>query len=140
MAVSFVPPAPEIPGDAALEVFVYPTDRELDPDNRFSDARRLEYLGLMMAKAAYMDNMHRTRPSSSGDYLQDMLGNSLDNFMERAATAYAWHKRVHGYPDGFDTKSPEESRRLFCTYAGAVSVQYGFEELQRWIKDVLAVI
>ncbi|KAH9895655.1 hypothetical protein C8Q73DRAFT_445332 [Cubamyces lactineus] len=140
MPTALVPPAPVLPGDATLEVFVYPDNREPDPENKFSDTRRLEYLGEMMANAVYIDVMRQRWVTASGEELKKFLEKKLDDLMEEAGTTYEWNKRVYGYPDDFDANSPEESRTLFCTYAGAVSVQYGFETLEKWIKDLLSVL
>ncbi|KAI0656024.1 hypothetical protein C8Q70DRAFT_388161 [Cubamyces menziesii] len=141
MAITFVPPAPVLSGDATLEVFVYPAaDRTLEPENKFCDTRRLACLGQVMAEAAYMDIMRQRYPASSGKDLQQMVDNQLENIMERAGEIYEWHKKVLGCPNDVDAKSPEECRRLFCTYAGAVNVQFGFNKLESWMRDILSFI
>ena len=131
MAITFVPPAPGLSGDATLEVFVYPAaDRTLEPENKFCDTRRLACLGQVMAEAAYMDIMRQRYPASSGKDLQvslprrikarellqisddagiyqQMVDNQLENIMERAGEIYEWHKKVLGCPNDVDAKSPE---------------------------------
>ncbi|KAI0367084.1 hypothetical protein BV20DRAFT_981535 [Pilatotrama ljubarskyi] len=141
--MALVPPAPQLPGEALLEIFVYPgslpPNRELDPSNPFSDCQRLELLGRQMTEAAYMDAMWQRWPHATAQQLQEMVQNSLNNFMERTAAAYQWSHRVHGYPPNFNRESLEESHRLFRVYAGAVSVKYGYPVLRQWFAELLAV-
>ncbi|KAI0824390.1 hypothetical protein BC628DRAFT_1379285 [Trametes gibbosa] len=141
--MSFVLPAPRLPGDAALEIFVFPGNptatRPLEESNKFSDSHRLEYLGRVFTTAAYTDVMFRQWPESTGEQLETIVANSLDRFMERHATAYQWGQRVHGYPPNFNRQSLAEACRLFCTYAGAVFVEHGFAELRTWIAHLVEV-
>ncbi|KAI0631397.1 hypothetical protein C8Q77DRAFT_1126557 [Trametes polyzona] len=138
-----VPPAPALPGDARLEIFVYPfgisQNRPLEEGNRFSDCHRLQYLGRIMVSAAYHDAMAQRWPSASAEQLKGMVETTLDGFMETHAAAYRWSDMVLGYPAGFDQNSLEEARRLFCTYAGAVHVEHGYERLKEWIVALLGV-
>ncbi len=71
--MAFVPPAPRLPGEAALEIFVYPGSlpgRALEETNKFSDSGRLQYLGRMMSAAAYTDVMAQRWPAASAEQLQ----------------------------------------------------------------------
>ncbi|OSC99623.1 hypothetical protein PYCCODRAFT_1394926 [Trametes coccinea BRFM310] len=115
------PNAPQLPPTALREVFTYPDPtRALDERNPYSDAGRLELQGEKMAEAAYLDSM---------------FNNGFNDLLERAARAYRWSQRVQGYPPNFDRDSPEEARRLFCVYAGAVKVEHGYEALKRWMAE-----
>ncbi|KAI8977742.1 hypothetical protein BD414DRAFT_445737 [Trametes punicea] len=144
--MAFVPPAPQLPGDALLEIFVYPNpilqDQAPDPHNKFSDCARLEYLGRQMTELAYMDAMAQRSPNATGEHLKAMIASRLDSFMARVAAAYQWHKQVRGYPHGFNTQKSDlqEAVRLFRIYAGAVHVEYGYEGLKRWIADLSATV
>ncbi|KAH9847751.1 hypothetical protein C2E23DRAFT_863122 [Lenzites betulinus] len=141
--MALVPPAPILPGDAILEIFVFPGDppiaRPLDESNRFSDSNRLEFLGRVFTSAAYTDVMSKRWASCTGHQLNEIVANALDGFMERNAAAYQWSQRVHGYPQGFDRRSLPEARRLFCVYAGAVFVEHGFIGLREWIARLVEV-
>ncbi|KAI9060805.1 hypothetical protein FKP32DRAFT_1595131 [Trametes sanguinea] len=139
--MAFVPPAPALPGEALLEIFIYPdpafaANRALDESNKFSDTARLEYLGRKATELVYMDLLRTRWPHSSAEQLQGMVDNGFNALLERAASAYQWSQRVHGYPVGFDRNSPQESRRLFCVYAGAVHVEYGYERLKGWVAEL----
>lgn len=71
--MAFVPPAPRLPGEAALEIFVYPgsmPNRPLEETNKFSDSGRLEFLGHQMTSAAYTDVMAQRWPAASGEQLK----------------------------------------------------------------------
>ncbi|OJT09171.1 hypothetical protein TRAPUB_14381 [Trametes pubescens] len=68
-----VPPAPELPGEAYLEIFIHPDGpyQMASPDtaNRFRDTRSLELLGRKMVDLAYMDIMHYKWPNVTGGQL-----------------------------------------------------------------------
>ena len=73
MAANLVPPAPILPGEARLEVFVHPDawpeGRPLEENNKFSDTRRLEYLGNKMVETAYMDVLNARWPKATPQQL-----------------------------------------------------------------------
>ncbi|KAI0668156.1 hypothetical protein C8Q78DRAFT_1174447 [Trametes maxima] len=134
-----IPPEPRLPGEALLEVFVYPgslpPNRPLEPDNRFSDARRLEILGKSLVELVYMDIQRGRQPGANAQQLTVLVNSRIRGFMERTVAAYKWKDRVRGYPETFDRNSPQqESHRLFWTFAGAVHVAYSYEELKKWIS------
>ncbi|OJT09173.1 hypothetical protein TRAPUB_14383 [Trametes pubescens] len=137
--MAFVPPAPRLPGEAALEYPGSLPSRALEETNKFSDSGRLQYLGRMMSAAAYTDVMAQRWPAASAEQLQGMVENTLNGLMERSAAAYQWGNRVHGYPPDFNRQGLEEARRLFCTYAGAVYVEHGYMELKTWIATLASL-
>ncbi|KAI0773078.1 hypothetical protein BD413DRAFT_538946, partial [Trametes elegans] len=104
--MTLVPP-PNLPADAMLEVFVYPENQDsaLDPANPYSGSRRLEFLGRMLIRPAYLSAVWKRSPRIGADELEVCV--PCDRFMEKNATAYQWHKRVRGYPDGVDPDSPD---------------------------------
>ncbi|KAI0773079.1 hypothetical protein BD413DRAFT_711192 [Trametes elegans] len=69
-----IPPAPSLPGEARLEVFVFPgallPDRTLEEDNKFSDAYRLEFLGKKMSELAYMEVLRNRWPKVTSQQLR----------------------------------------------------------------------
>ncbi|KAL7278296.1 hypothetical protein ACG7TL_008272 [Trametes sanguinea] len=138
-----VPPAPPLPGDALLEIFIHPAsvppNRVCDPTNKFSDGRRLEALGKSLVELAYRDVMQTKWPRSSATEISALVNSTISGFMERAVHAYQWKNAVRGRPPSLDAESREEAGRIFCTYAGAVHVEYGYERLRGWI-DALTTI
>ncbi|KAI0354531.1 hypothetical protein OH77DRAFT_1426129 [Trametes cingulata] len=139
-----VPPAPELPGEAILEVFVHPeapsAHRALDPSNKFSDARRLEMLGQTMTELAYMDAMHRLWPNVGAEQLTLLFNTTINGFMEKAVRTYRWKERVVGCPQHINLmESAEEAHRIFRTYAGAVHVQHGYEKLRDWVIALTSI-
>ncbi|KAI0367083.1 hypothetical protein BV20DRAFT_1001090 [Pilatotrama ljubarskyi] len=139
-----VPPAPQLPGEAALEIFVHPqassAHHALDPDNKFSDGRRLEILGQKMTGLAYMDAMYRQWPNVGAAQLTILCNTTINGFMEKAVRAYRWKERVIGCPPHINLmKSNEEAHRLFRTYAGAVYVEHGYERLRDWVTALTSI-
>ncbi|KAI0631396.1 hypothetical protein C8Q77DRAFT_1126555 [Trametes polyzona] len=132
-----LPPAPPLPGEARLEVFVHPQalppTRALEEDNKFSDAKRLEFLGTKMAEAAYADVLGARWPKATAQQLNTSVSSRIKGLMERTVDAYKWRDQVRGYPKQFDRSDPLEAHRLFRTYAGAVYVEYGYATLREWI-------
>ncbi|KAI0631395.1 hypothetical protein C8Q77DRAFT_1126546 [Trametes polyzona] len=145
MAIVNVPRAPELPGEAFLEIFIHP-DGPLqsagapDPGNKFASGRHLEQLGKSMAEMAYMDVLFNDWPHADGGHLSALFQSTINSFMEKVVNAYRWKDRVRGCPPGLDIMSdPEESYRLFRTYAGAVHVEHGYDVLRAWIKALMAI-
>ncbi|KAH9847753.1 hypothetical protein C2E23DRAFT_863124 [Lenzites betulinus] len=136
-----IPPAPEIPSDAYLEVFVHPSGVPyVDPTSRFSNVnRRLEELGRKMVDLAYMDVMFTQWPRSLANELSTLVTVTENGFMERAVTTYQWKSLIRGAPPGIDKESTEESIRIFRTYAGAVHVAHGYDVLRDWIKALATI-
>ncbi|KAL7278299.1 hypothetical protein ACG7TL_008275 [Trametes sanguinea] len=127
------PDAPQLPPAALREVFTYPDPtRAPDERNPYSDAGRLELQGEKMAEAAYLDVMMRLNPVSNFQALQHHVQASFPGFVERTAKAYGWNRSVRGYPSNVDRNAPQEHRRLFFTYAGAVGAtdQLGYYKLR----------
>ncbi|KAL7278297.1 hypothetical protein ACG7TL_008273 [Trametes sanguinea] len=141
--MEFVPAAPALPGEALLEIFVYPNPafaatRGLEETNKFSDTHRLEFIGRKTTELAYMDLLLTRWPRSSGSQLQSMFNNGFNDLLERAARAYRWSQRVQGYPPNFDRDSPEASPGCFrhqC-FNRAVKVEHGYEALKRWMAEL----
>ncbi|KAI0354534.1 hypothetical protein OH77DRAFT_1426137 [Trametes cingulata] len=142
--MAIFPPAPALPGDAMLEVFVYPDatspPRPLDPANKFSDARRLEFLGEQFARLGYMDVLgQRWRRASAGE-LKRKVDDTFAGFVKRVVDTYEWTSQVGLYPQHFDRDSVEEALRLFHTYAGAVYVEYGYPALRAWMAKLVGIV
>ncbi len=61
-----VPPAPQLPHLALQEIFTYPDpNRPLDPNNKFSNALRLEFFGSKIALAVYTDVVRELWPGAT---------------------------------------------------------------------------
>ncbi|KAI0367085.1 hypothetical protein BV20DRAFT_1055072 [Pilatotrama ljubarskyi] len=139
--MAIFPLAPQLPGEAMLEVFVYPDPaRPLDPSNKFSDARRLEFLGEKTAEMAYMDLLGARNRRLSAAELEGKVSDTFGGFAKRVAETYHWTNQVGGYPPNVDRQSVEEALRLFHTYAGAVIVEYGYPELRAWMAKLVAIL
>ncbi|KAJ8481814.1 hypothetical protein ONZ51_g5757 [Trametes cubensis] len=136
-----IPTAPALPGDALLEIFVHPAsipaNQQTDPNNKFSDGRRLAFLGQKMTELAYMDAMSEKWPNVQAIQLQTLVNSTIHGFMEKCVNAYRWKERVRGFPQNVDIlHDHEEAYRLFRAYAGAVYVEHGYDILKSWIKDL----
>ncbi|KAH9895653.1 hypothetical protein C8Q73DRAFT_445341 [Cubamyces lactineus] len=136
-----VPTAPALPGEALLEIFVHPASipatQQIDPTNKFSDGKRLAVLGQSMVELAYMDVMHEKWPNVETVQLQTLVNSTINGFMEKSTNAYRWKERVCGWPRNVNIlHDHEEAYRLFRAYAGAVYVEYGYDVLKKWIKDL----
>ncbi|KAI0824391.1 hypothetical protein BC628DRAFT_1445775 [Trametes gibbosa] len=145
-----VPPAPQLPSEAHLEVFIHPDgpfhSPSVDPTNKFSNAdRRLEELGRKMVDLAYMDVMFTEWPRSIADELHPLVSVTSNGFMERAVATYGWKGQIRASPPNVDIQSPElminvqESIRIFRTYAGAVHIAHGYEVLRDWIRALTTI-
>ncbi|KAI9060804.1 hypothetical protein FKP32DRAFT_1678746 [Trametes sanguinea] len=137
------PNAPQLPPAALREIFTYPDPSRApgDDHNPYSDVRRLEFLGQKMAEAAYLDVMMRTNAVSHLDVqtIERRIHASFAGFAEKTARAYGWSLSVRGFPANVDRNTPEELRRIFYTYAGAVCVPQpgGYYNLREWIKALV---
>ncbi|KAI8977744.1 hypothetical protein BD414DRAFT_524369 [Trametes punicea] len=142
VAIMAIPPAPQLPGEALLEIFVHPDSLPhncgLDDGNQFSDGRRLEVLGERMAKAAYMDVMCTKWPNVNTTQLTTLVDSTISGFMVKVVNTYRWREAVHGCPPHL-VQGHEEAHRLFKTYAGAVHIQYGFQRLRDWIAALTEI-
>ncbi|KAI9060807.1 hypothetical protein FKP32DRAFT_1605297 [Trametes sanguinea] len=150
-----VPPAPELPGDALLEIFIHPAslppNRPLDPGSKFSDGIRLKTLGKPMVECAYHDVMQAQWPRSTPAELTGLVNSTIGGFMQKAVHAYRWMDAVRGRPSNIDPESREilapigltryhqEAERIFYTYAGAVHVEYGYGRLRAWIASLIHI-
>ncbi|KAI0643420.1 hypothetical protein C8Q79DRAFT_1002604 [Trametes meyenii] len=136
-----VPAAPVLPGEALIEIFVYPPslapNRPLEEGNKFSDSNRLLFLGRQMAETIYIDVLCQKWDRASGQQLKEMVANSFSGFVERTAATYRWSRQVRGYPPNFNMGSLEEAHRLFFTYVGAAYIQHGYQVLRDWIAALV---
>ncbi|EIW52552.1 uncharacterized protein TRAVEDRAFT_52995 [Trametes versicolor FP-101664 SS1] len=139
-----IPSAPELPGEAYLEVFIHPDGpyhvNTAEPASKFRNTRDLERLGRTMVEMAYMHIMYSRWPNVTGDQLNTLTNATINGVMERAVRAYRWKEQIRGCPPHIDLmQSSEEAYRIFRTYAGAVHVQHGYDELRNWIEALTAI-
>ncbi|KAI0738254.1 hypothetical protein C8Q80DRAFT_1114011 [Daedaleopsis nitida] len=132
------PPAPVLEGDARLEVFQhhsFPTT----PREPYGDGRRLISLGRRHLGAAYADAIVRARLYLRGLQLQQHIDATFPGFVTRCVARYGWRDKMYAVPDGVDLEDPEETRRIFEAYAGAVVAQkdLGVDVLFKWIADLV---
>ncbi|KAI0354532.1 hypothetical protein OH77DRAFT_1426131 [Trametes cingulata] len=138
-----IPPAPPLPGEAQLEIFVYPDvvppTRPLEEDNKFSDARRLEVLGSEMSEVILLEVLAKRWPRATAQQLKTLVSSRMGGLMETTVNAYKWRDHVRGYPPNFDKNKPQEAYRLFRTFCGAVYVEHGYQGLRDWIAALAPV-
>ncbi|KAI0324226.1 hypothetical protein GY45DRAFT_1365187 [Cubamyces sp. BRFM 1775] len=134
-----LPHAPQLPAEALREVFLYPDpNRPADPRNQFSDASRLAFFGQKMAETVYLCIAGDRMRGKDAAQIQAYFNHTFLRFAERTAQTYQWAHNIR-YPQNVNGNAPQESRRLFFTYVGAVSVQYpdAFSRLQGWMIALL---
>ncbi|KAH9895656.1 hypothetical protein C8Q73DRAFT_835148 [Cubamyces lactineus] len=134
-----LPHAPQLPAEALREVFLYPDpNRPVDQHNRFSNAQRLAFFGQKMAETVYLCIVGDRMRGKDAAQIQTYFDCTFLRFAERTARTYQWGHHLC-YPQGVNGNTPQEDRRLFFTYVGAVSVQYhdAFSRLQEWMIALL---
>ncbi|KAI0755497.1 hypothetical protein C8Q74DRAFT_1221937 [Fomes fomentarius] len=134
----YTPPAPQISGDARLEVFAH---RGLSTVQRepFGDARRLRALGRPMLLAAYTAAINQARPDLLREQFKEYIDGTFPAFVNRCVERYHWRESMYGVPHDVDLTSLEETQWIFEVYAGAVVAEprLGQPMLFRWIADLV---
>lgn len=129
-----IPSAPELPGEAYLEVFVHPDGpyqvNTAEPASKFRNTRDLERLGRKMVEMAYTHIMYSRWPNVTGDQLnvsaisrdsrrtrrcelkdtQTLTNATINGVMERAVRAYRWKEQIRGCPPHIDLMQSSEVR------------------------------
>ncbi|KAI1793676.1 hypothetical protein LXA43DRAFT_200438 [Ganoderma leucocontextum] len=114
-----IPSAPQLSGDAMLEVFVHHTASS-QLQGPFGNGARLQMLGEPMLKMAYVTALREKRPNLSADQLMQYIDINYPVFVAHWVNAYGWKTRMRVVPEGVDLDDPDEARMIFERYAGAV--------------------
>ncbi|TBU63727.1 hypothetical protein BD310DRAFT_973340 [Dichomitus squalens] len=132
-------PAPQIDGEAMLEIFVHRsikfTGMPLNPDSPYGDGRRLASIGGKALEAAYTLIFFNKRPMLTAEALElevSKLPEQVENWVE----GYKWREKVRHSPDT-NIRTPEETRYLMDAYVGAVLVGEGFQAVLNWITALV---
>ncbi|KAJ8474516.1 hypothetical protein ONZ51_g7179 [Trametes cubensis] len=132
-----LPPAPKIDGEAMLEVFVHKSMKfpgaPLNNDSPYGDSDRLAALGHKILEAAYTDVLFSQRPMLKAEDMKQQVETKLQELVQAWVEGYRWREKVRYVPGSVDLKDPEETRRLFDSYVGAVFIGEGFQSIRRWV-------
>lgn len=121
-----LPLAPQIDGEAMLEIFVHSSIRfpgaPMNADSPYSDGQRLSTIGHRMLEAAYTSALFEKRPMLDADALEVCLStcslwlitlmgskaavNNLDSDVEKWVEGYKWREKVRHGRD-VDLNSPK---------------------------------
>ncbi|RPD57039.1 hypothetical protein L227DRAFT_507228 [Lentinus tigrinus ALCF2SS1-6] len=133
------PPAPQIDGEAMLEIFVHHSIKfagmPMNPDSPYGDGVRLAAVGGKMLEAVYMDILFQKRPMLKAEEMEaelDKLPEQVDKWVE----GYKWREKVRHAAD-VDMKDPKETRYIMDAYVGAVYVGGGFAAVMNWISRLV---
>ncbi|PIL31732.1 hypothetical protein GSI_06436 [Ganoderma sinense ZZ0214-1] len=136
---SDLPPAPQIDGEAMLEIFVHESIRftgmPLNSDSPYGDGKRLAIIGNKALDAAFTHLLFDKRPMMTADTL-DCEVRKLPDLIEKWVEGYKWREKVRHAKD-IDIGTPKETRYLMDAYVGAVFVGGGYRAVLDWIAALV---
>ncbi|RPD53844.1 hypothetical protein L226DRAFT_540327 [Lentinus tigrinus ALCF2SS1-7] len=138
-----IPPAPQIDGEAMLEIFVHqsvrfpspPMNPNSDSSSPFGDGVRLAMIGSKVLEAAYMYLLFSQQPLLKAEEMEVQFSN-LPDLVERWVEGYKWREKVRHTAD-VDMHDPKETRYIMDAYVGAVFLGRGFEAVMRWVQGLV---
>ncbi|EJF59502.1 hypothetical protein DICSQDRAFT_171904 [Dichomitus squalens LYAD-421 SS1] len=137
-----LPPAPPIPGEAMLEIFVHRslrnTGNALNPDSAYGNGERLVALGSKVLEAVYAHVLFRKKPPMSAAALS-IEQEKLPEHVARWVGEYQWMEKIRHSQD-VDLYTPEETRYIMDAYVGAVFVAGGYLTLYNWIESMVQAL
>nr|VWP00389.1 Plp [Ganoderma boninense] len=134
-----IPPQPQIPGEAMLEIFVHRSIRfpgaPLNTQSPYGDADRLAFIGSRALETAYAAVLFNQSPQlSAADFHTELA--KLGEHVERWVAGYHWKDKVRRAQD-VNLDTVEESRNIMNAYVGAVFVARGFTTVSSWIVQLV---
>ncbi|KAI0720007.1 hypothetical protein C8T65DRAFT_23452 [Cerioporus squamosus] len=130
-----LPPAPQIDGEAMLEIFVHKSIKfpgmPMNHDSPYGDGVRLAVVGSKMLEAAYSYILFQKRPMLKAEEIEIELS-KLPELVEKWVEGYKWREKVR-HAAGVDMKDPKETRHIMDAYVGAVCVGGGFSDVLSWV-------
>ncbi|EJF59476.1 hypothetical protein DICSQDRAFT_172070 [Dichomitus squalens LYAD-421 SS1] len=138
-AESLLPPAPQIDGEAMLQIFVHSSvrfhDAPLDANTPYGDGKRLAFIGGRALEAAYALISSNKHPLPTAEALEEEVS-KLQEQVEKWVEGYKWREMVR-HANDVDLRTPEETRYLMDAYVGAVLVGSGFQAVLNWIATLV---
>ncbi|TBU21593.1 hypothetical protein BD311DRAFT_743509 [Dichomitus squalens] len=132
-------PAPQIDGEAMLEIFVHRpikfTGMPLNPDSPYGDGRRLASIGGTTLETAYKLICFNKRPMLTAEALESEVSR-LPEQVGKWVEGYEWREKVRHSPET-NIRAPEETRYLVDAYVGAVLIGEGFQAVLNWITALV---
>jgi len=140
---SSLPPLPKIEGDVDLVLDVY-THKSLRPDgvqlnDDYGDTDRLAELGGRILELAVTLHYYSKKPMLKAAEMAELRNRALSNEnLEAWLDAYGLRHKLRFAPGEKDTVgTPEELRRFFDTYVGALHIRNGMATIQDWISRLI---
>jgi len=137
-----LPPLPTIVGeDLLLDIY---THKSLIPsgapmNEEYGDTDRLADLGARVLDLAVTFHLHSKRPMLSALEVDQQRAQAItDENIEHWLTVYGIRQKLRFAPsESASVGSPNELRRFFHTYIGAVQIRNGMHTIQRWISQLV---
>ncbi|KIJ66250.1 hypothetical protein HYDPIDRAFT_86964 [Hydnomerulius pinastri MD-312] len=139
--MSSIPPLPTIDGDLLLDVFSRQSSRTpmtLPDNSEYGGAERLAELGGSILNMVVMYSLFFRQPHLPASELSEKHEQLLDDgHIAQWLAVYSLKNKVRNVENPQILDQPEESRRLFNSYVGAVYVQKGLPVVLDWISRLL---
>ncbi|KAF8913150.1 hypothetical protein CPB84DRAFT_1957520 [Gymnopilus junonius] len=140
--MSDLPPLPKIDGDFELMLDIYThssvrTNPTMTED--YGDTERLAELGAKVLDLVITYHLYSERPFLTAKNIQEKrLELTSDVSLNRWVQAYGLQEKLRVAPSEIAVLSnPEELRKLFHTYIGALYIRNGLATIQKWISRMI---
>ncbi|KAF5384773.1 hypothetical protein D9615_001262 [Tricholomella constricta] len=141
--MSPLPPLPKIEGDVDLVLDVY-THHSLRFENApmnddYGDTERLAELGAHILDLAVTFHYYSKKPMLTASQIAEHRAQALSpDKLKSWLDAYGLRNKLRFAPGAKDAiGTPEEIRRFFHTYVGALHIRNGMPTIQEWISRLI---
>ncbi|KAF9447800.1 hypothetical protein P691DRAFT_706120 [Macrolepiota fuliginosa MF-IS2] len=133
-----IPHLPDITNDLVLEVYAHESLRPPDATKpeAFTDNTRLAQFGKKVLDTAVFLVLFQKKPFLSLGEIENRKEELLDDdTVQRWVNSYQLARRIRCAPEyRAKMQTPEECRRVFCAYVGAVFRDSGQEAVTKWLE------
>ncbi|KAJ7492484.1 hypothetical protein FB451DRAFT_1218482 [Mycena latifolia] len=137
-----IPPLPKIDGEVDIILDIYSHESlkgQYGMNEEYGDTNRLIELGARVLDMALTVHQFHKRPMLTADEISDAAKRAIsDNNLREWLTQYNIRSRYRsapGIPDILD--SPEDMRKFFHSYVGALYIRNGIHHVQAWISALV---
>ncbi|KAF8167597.1 hypothetical protein B0H34DRAFT_779291 [Crassisporium funariophilum] len=138
-----LPPLPKIEGDVDLMLDVY-THSSLrfggaPMNDDYGDTDRLAELGARVLELTVTNHLYLQRPMLSTNEIKDTRAHyTSDDQLDVWLKAYGLKEKLRVAPSEVHLlNKPEEMRKYFTTYLGALYIRNGLPTIQAWISRLI---
>ncbi|KAJ7103383.1 hypothetical protein B0H15DRAFT_812091 [Mycena belliarum] len=134
-----IPPLPKIDGDVDIMFDIF-THKSLQgnhgTNDEYGDTNRLVELGARALQLALTSHFFYKRPVLTADEISEHAQKAIsDTTLRDCLSASNIRAKYRGLPDLLD--SPEECRRFFHSYIGALYIRNGINHVQAWVSALV---